>query len=241
MNYTSIYNSLIESAKTRTLNEYTESHHIVPKCMGGTDDASNLVDLTPKEHYIAHHLLTKMYPNEASLKVAFAMMCYTRDVYVPPRVYESARQAHSDWMSSRTVTEETRRKMSESAKARCTPEWRARHSKAVSNSVSGEKNPFYGKTHSEESKRKMSDAKVGTQAGEDNPFYGKTHTEESLRKMSEAQRGKKLSQSHIDKMSEAMKTLMWFNNGTVNKRCKECPEGFVPGRLPFTRKKKNEA
>ena len=28
-----------------------------------------------------------------------------------------------------------------------------------------------------------------------------------------------------------MKGLQWFNNGVVNKRCKECPEGFVPGYL----------
>lgn len=240
MNYTSIYNSIIEKAKGRSLSEYTESHHIIPKCMGGADDASNLVDLTPKEHYVVHHLLTKIHPHEARLRVAFAMMCYTRDVYVPPRVYESARRAHSDWMSSRVVTEKTRRKMSESAKARCTPEWRAKHSKAVSAAISGEKNPFYGKAHSEESKRKMSEATVGKQAGEKNPFYGKTHSEESKRKISEAHVGKRISQNQKDKLSACMKTLKWFNNGAINKRCKECPDGFTPGRLPFTRKKKNE-
>ena len=93
MNYTSIYNSLIENAKARALNEYTESHHIIPKCMGGADDASNLVDLTPKEHYVAHHLLTKMYPENVNILYAFWAMCtLPRDkVKVSAKVYSKVR------------------------------------------------------------------------------------------------------------------------------------------------------
>ena len=34
--------------------EYHERHHIVPKCMGGTNDKENLIDLFAKEHYVAH-------------------------------------------------------------------------------------------------------------------------------------------------------------------------------------------
>lgn len=37
----------------------TESHHIFPKCLFGENDS--LVNLTPREHYIAHLLLYKMY------------------------------------------------------------------------------------------------------------------------------------------------------------------------------------
>ena len=36
-----------------------ERHHIKTKCVGGTDDIYNLVDLTPREHYIAHKLLAE--------------------------------------------------------------------------------------------------------------------------------------------------------------------------------------
>jgi hypothetical protein len=54
MNYFKIYKSLIERAINRNLEEYTESHHIIPRCMNGTDDIENLVNLTPEEHYIAH-------------------------------------------------------------------------------------------------------------------------------------------------------------------------------------------
>jgi hypothetical protein len=47
-----------------------ERHHIVPRCIGGTDERSNLVDLTPEEHYVAHQLLVKMYPDVDSLVYA---------------------------------------------------------------------------------------------------------------------------------------------------------------------------
>lgn len=52
MNYQKIYLNLIHKAQTRLLEDsvYTESHHIIPRCMGGTDDKNNLVDLTPEEH-----------------------------------------------------------------------------------------------------------------------------------------------------------------------------------------------
>ena len=38
MNYTKIYNDLIERAKTRKLDGYKEVHHIIPRCMGGGNE-----------------------------------------------------------------------------------------------------------------------------------------------------------------------------------------------------------
>ena len=67
---------------------------------------------------------------------------------------------------------------------------------------------------SEESKKKMSEAKKEKYIGKDNSFYGKQHSEESKKKMSEAQKGRH-----------------WYNNGKENRFCFECPEGFIPGRL----------
>lgn len=67
MNYEKHYNNLCERAKSRTLNGYTEKHHIIPVCMGGSNEAKNLVNLTPEEHYVSHQLLVKMYPNNQSL------------------------------------------------------------------------------------------------------------------------------------------------------------------------------
>lgn len=78
MNYGKIYNQLIErSSEVRSL-DYGEWHHIIPKCVGGTDDASNLVFLTAREHFIAHALLVKIYENDGNsykLASAFNYMC----------------------------------------------------------------------------------------------------------------------------------------------------------------------
>ena len=54
MNYLNIYNSIIDRAKTRNLPGYTEKHHVVPKSIGGSDDKSNIVELTAKEHFVCH-------------------------------------------------------------------------------------------------------------------------------------------------------------------------------------------
>lgn len=61
MNYSKIYETLIERARVRINSEYVEYHHIIPKCMGGTDDSSNLVALTPEEHFLSHQLLARIY------------------------------------------------------------------------------------------------------------------------------------------------------------------------------------
>lgn len=74
MNYESHYNRLINNAKAQSRICYTEAHHIIPRCMGGTDDKENIVNLTPEEHYVAHQLLVKIYPSNHSLINAAAMM-----------------------------------------------------------------------------------------------------------------------------------------------------------------------
>ena len=53
---------------------YTERHHINPKCRGGNNTDENLIDLTPKEHYIAHYLLAKENPDEYKLLQALKCM-----------------------------------------------------------------------------------------------------------------------------------------------------------------------
>lgn len=76
--YTKWYNELIENRKNRNCSDdtYYEKHHIVPKTVGGGDEPSNLIYLTPKEHFVAHLLLTKMYSGEMKYKLmhAFSMM-----------------------------------------------------------------------------------------------------------------------------------------------------------------------
>ncbi len=74
MNYTNHYNKLIIRAKSRNLNGYKEKHHVIPKCIGGSDKKSNLVELTAEEHYLAHQLLLKMFPDNIKLVYAAIMM-----------------------------------------------------------------------------------------------------------------------------------------------------------------------
>lgn len=79
MNYGILYQQLIERAQNRlqahnSISLPTESHHIIPRSLGGSNDAQNLVRLTVREHFIAHCLLFKMgfttqiYGVEAFLK-----------------------------------------------------------------------------------------------------------------------------------------------------------------------------
>jgi hypothetical protein len=77
MNYQKHYNNLIDRAKNRVLDGYVEKHHILPKCMGGSNEIENLVALTAEEHFVAHQLLIKIYPDEHKLVYAARMMCLT--------------------------------------------------------------------------------------------------------------------------------------------------------------------
>ena len=74
MNYELHYNRLIERSKNRILTGYVERHHIVPKCLGGTDDKSNIAVLTAEEHYVAHQLLIKIHPGNRDLVYATQLM-----------------------------------------------------------------------------------------------------------------------------------------------------------------------
>ncbi len=69
------YNKLIEFFKNNPRDGHCELHHIIPKCMSGTDDKNNLILLPTKAHFIAHYLLHKAYPDNIKLSQAFSMMC----------------------------------------------------------------------------------------------------------------------------------------------------------------------
>lgn len=66
MNYSKIYNDFIEDRRKKEsqLIEsgiYRESHHILPRALGGGDDPENLISLTAEDHYFAHLLLAHIY------------------------------------------------------------------------------------------------------------------------------------------------------------------------------------
>ena len=97
-----------------------------------------------------------------------------------------------------------------------------------------------GKILSEETKRKMSEAKKGKK----HPLYGKQLSEETKRKMSEAKKGNKnmLGKHHTEETKQKIgnsskglnKDRIWINNGVENRFIhfdEEIPEGFVRGML----------
>lgn len=64
MDYKKIYQAFISDRKGREREHlkagvYTERHHIIPKCMSGTNSNDNLVRLTYRDHVFAHALLLK--------------------------------------------------------------------------------------------------------------------------------------------------------------------------------------
>lgn len=75
MNYAEHYHRLVLRAKTRDRpGGYVEKHHVVPRCLGGTDESENLVILTAREHYVAHQLLVKMHPDHYGVCYAAKLM-----------------------------------------------------------------------------------------------------------------------------------------------------------------------
>lgn len=138
--YTKCYFALISRAKERTLIGYKERHHVVPRCLGGSNAESNLVDLTAREHFICHLLLTKMHSNKRLGLALTSMMSDSRYLPRASKIYEMARKASSEAMKgegnpmfgvSVPWTEERRRKTTETMKAvgaakrRNHPTWKA--------------------------------------------------------------------------------------------------------------------
>lgn len=70
--------------------------------------------------------------------------------------------------------------------------------------------------HSERTKKKMSETKKGTATGKDNPFYGKIHSEESKRKMSVSSMGQVAWNKGIPHTEETKEKLRLANAGRVH-------------------------
>ena len=73
--YSKWYFNFIEDRKHRRLpdNVYIESHHIVPRSLGGADDKTNLIKLTAREHFVAHLLLAHMVSGVSLYKMRAAV------------------------------------------------------------------------------------------------------------------------------------------------------------------------
>ena len=125
------YANIVDRARGRTIDGYAEKHHVVPQSLGGSNDKDNLVDLTAREHFICHWLLTKIYTGEAKAKMIYALNGMKRsnefaqryETKITARVYENLKKqfsmVHSATMKGRTpwnkgipITEEQRERFS---------------------------------------------------------------------------------------------------------------------------------
>ena len=110
MNYKKIYDSLVQKAQNRVLNGYVEKHHIIPKCIGGDNANSNIVRLSAKEHFIAHKLLVRIYPNTKG--VWYALIAMGRIVEFKSRIFQSERLRAYEMRKGHKMSEESKKKMS---------------------------------------------------------------------------------------------------------------------------------
>lgn len=221
MNYKKIHDDLILLAKSRDRMKgfgiYYEKHHILPRAIGGDNSSSNLVLLTPKEHYVVHHLLTKIFhtgKEHQSMIKAFHRLCYGNRIkydFIPSRVFEQLRVNYAKILSEsvkgdlhpmygKKHTEETRRKMSDS-----------RQQRILDGTNEGNRKP-----HSDLTKMKMSKVKLGkyvsyeTRLKQSLALQGREVSEETRLKISMSTKGRIFSAEHKKKLSEKAK-LRWQN------------------------------
>ena len=89
-----------------------------------------------------------------------------------------------------------------------------------------------GKPLSAEQKNRLSEANKGNKHA-----LGYKHSEETKKKISDARKDKPRSEETRNKIRAAVKGNTnvrgrhWYNNGKISKRAKECPPGFIPGRI----------
>jgi hypothetical protein len=94
LHYLNRYNKFIGALKEQTIDGYYELHHIIPKSSGGSNDKSNLIALTARQHYIAHWMLWKAY-GENMTRAFFMMSSVGRYERVSSKTYDKARKDYS--------------------------------------------------------------------------------------------------------------------------------------------------
>ena len=185
--YTKWYYSIIKSAKANPFDGYTEKHHIIPKCLGGTDEVDNLVVLSARQHFICHWLLTKMVEGKARYKMVYAlnfMMVIENNLQerykVPPRTYAKLKE---NWVKVHSKTQKGKKQSPEVIEKRIAPlrgmkrkpftkEHRENLSKAKTGVPSplkgipcGTKGMTYEEIYGEETAKRMKDARSKSSKG----------------------------------------------------------------------------
>ena len=169
MNYNKIYDDLMFSRlslkpqrlKEKREGKYFEGHHIIPKCKGGIGTSTrpknnpNIVLLTAREHFLSHWLLWRIY-GDRQMSLAFHKMLSTTNNHkriTSSRGYEEAKESFKLTNKGNQYGKGVRKVISE--------EQKQKHSEIMKGRYTGEKNPFYNKTHNEVAKEKIRQSRVG--------------------------------------------------------------------------------
>jgi hypothetical protein len=167
--YTRAYFSIIRNRQANPVTGYTENHHIHPECLGGSNEKTNKVKLSAREHYLCHLLLTKMLLGEPKKRMHYAFYSMRRkkdsmERYEPnSHIYEIVRKK-----IDRKPSAETRARMSASQKKRAarTPETCKKLSKSISASYTTELRAlrsaqFTGRIISDKTRHRQSISRTG--------------------------------------------------------------------------------
>jgi len=237
--YEKWYTTITKNAKNRLLDNYTERHHIVPRSLGGPDDKQNLVDLTAREHFICHWLLTKMYTGEARSKMIYALNGMKRtnkeqqryETPITSRVYarlkEEFGKTHSATMKGREPINKGK-PMSEEQKAKIRATKKANpYIKTAEDSLK-QSLAQTGLKRTQETKDAISKSLAGKLKG---PM-----TEEGKQKRSNALKGKSKNPDSVLKRRETLKRLAaeGKHHSMIKVTCPHCSNEvtkLVYGRL----------
>ncbi len=140
--YVELCHSRLSMNREKGNGNYYESHHMIPKWLGGVDK-DNIVLFTAREHYLAHYFLFMHFRDRSSSAAFHIMNESVNNEYRDSRKYAQLREFQSKLLSGDNNP----------AKSKAV---REKISKAVSGSKNGmygrngSTNPFYGKTHSKD-------------------------------------------------------------------------------------------
>jgi hypothetical protein len=200
--YNNWYNQITINGK-KSREPGLERHHIFPRSLGGTDDLSNITFITPREHFVCHWLLTKIYPNgEEHWKMLNALRMMRAEnsnqkrysTKITSRVYAKLKEKYSllqsqknkgkgNGMFGKSHTNEAKEKISKANQGDNNGSRTEEARKKISQSKKGKKRaPFTA-----EWKAKLSAAS----SGENNSRYGVEVSEETKQKISAKLRGRK--------------------------------------------------
>lgn len=228
MDYHAHYNRLISRARSRVLEGYFEGHHVVPKCLGGSDTPDNIVYLTAEEHFVAHLLLVKMHPANGKLAWAAYMMTVSSKTHVAER----SRNKLYGWL---------RRRISSEAKKRTGEKNGSFGTMWITNGTDSQKNDRSHKIPSGwKPGRVIVQSKTIICEHCKNAFVIRKRRRfcSTLCRVNALWTGKTHTDSTKQKIRAAMTGTRWITNGIINTKLNqldEMPDGF---RFGQTRSKK---